>query len=156
MQIQQRGFTLIELIMVIVVLGTLAAFALPKFANLGRDARIAAVEGAAASLKSASAIAHATWLSGGSVAGYLSLEGKTVVLVNGYPQAYVSLSGLTDVTGAAGIDADNFAITGASNAVTVRPFGVASTVSCYVSYTQASVSGSVVTPPSFSVQTGGC
>lgn len=156
MQKTQHGFTLIELVMVIVILGVLAAFALPRFANLGRDARIATVQGAAASIRSASAIAHSTWLAGGGVDGYASVEGNTVVLVGGYPQAYVTLAGLGDITDAAGIDNANFAITGASNSVTIRPYGMASSVTCLVRYTQASVSGSTVTPPSFSVQTGGC
>jgi len=48
---KQHGFTLIELIMVIVILGVLAATALPKFANLSTDANKAVVRATAASLK---------------------------------------------------------------------------------------------------------
>lgn len=40
----QRGFTLIELVMVIVILGVLSAFALPRFANLSSDAKVATLE----------------------------------------------------------------------------------------------------------------
>ena len=41
---RQRGFTLIELILVVVMLAILCAFALPRFADLGRHARIASVQ----------------------------------------------------------------------------------------------------------------
>ena len=59
MNTRQAGFTLIELVMVIVILGILAAVAVPKFVNLQGDAQQAAVEGIAGALGSASAINYA-------------------------------------------------------------------------------------------------
>ncbi len=84
---KEQGFTLIELVMVIVILGILAAFALPRFADLGGDARAATLAGAAGSVKSAAAIAHSKWLAAGSPA---SADGGTT-------PATVELEGSTDV-----------------------------------------------------------
>lgn len=55
----QRGFTLIELVMVIVILGVLAAVAIPKFVDLKGDAQLASMQGVAGAAASASAINYA-------------------------------------------------------------------------------------------------
>jgi MSHA pilin protein MshA len=59
MKTMQRGFTLIELVMVIVILGVLAAVAIPKFVDLKSDAQLAAMNGVAGAAASAAAINYA-------------------------------------------------------------------------------------------------
>jgi len=86
---KQQGFTLIELIMVIVVLGILSAFALPRFVDFSSSAEQASLEGGLGSVRSASAIAHAQALATGETGatGTVSLEGQSITLVHGYPDA---------------------------------------------------------------------
>ncbi|PCJ49043.1 MAG: type II secretory pathway pseudopilin PulG [Gammaproteobacteria bacterium] len=85
MKNQQSGFTLIELVMVIVILGILAAFALPKFADLSGDAERATAMGGLAAVKSAAGISHAAYLAGGSADP--TIEGTTYIMVFGYPSS---------------------------------------------------------------------
>nr|WP_321272523.1 prepilin-type N-terminal cleavage/methylation domain-containing protein [uncultured Tolumonas sp.] len=87
---RSAGFTLIELIIVIVILGILAVTAAPKFINLQGDARTSTVNGLKGAVQAASSMAYSKAIIAGQDKvnpGTVTINGTSVALVYGYPAA---------------------------------------------------------------------
>lgn len=143
MKRQQGGFTLIELIMVIVILGILAAFALPKFADFSGSARYSTINGALGSVRSASAIVHAAALAANqtSSTGSVTLEGQ------GIDTAYGYIEGDSATVRAAAQLSTDFTVAGTST-VTVTLGG------CSFTYVAPTTSTGTTSAPTISAITG--
>jgi MSHA pilin protein MshA len=148
----QRGFTLIELVVVIVILGILAAFALPKFMGLETQARIASLRAMEGSLRSSAAMAHSMWLANGGV--NFNVEGLPVTMANQYPNLATIPNTLQTGTVQAGTPG-RFTYVAASGQFQLN--GATAAANCYVSYAQATLNAAnQVVPPVIAITSGGC
>ncbi len=161
---KQQGFTLIELVIVIIILGILAVTAAPKFLNLTNDARTSTVKGAEGAIKGGANIVY----SKAAVEGEEASASKdlqvgaaatdTVEIAFGYP-AEASFADAAELARWLDLSTADWTITGTAPVV-ITPAGFTEPNSaatdddkCRVEYTESAANGAT---PVITAFTGGC
>ncbi|MCU8076029.1 type II secretion system protein [Shewanella sp. SM29] len=177
---RQQGFTLIELVVVIIILGILAVTAAPKFINLQKDARASALQGVKGAIQGANSLVFSKAALTGKEKGVQPTvaigDTATVATLDGYMRAtkasleagmditfdLEAASGGTQATTADWIIAETAGASGSAGSAKIYAHGAPA--SCFLTYKEAKVAvvdnnGAITTPaelPKYDITDSGC
>lgn len=140
MNSNEKGFTLIELVVVIAVLAILAGVAIPRFINITTDARIATLRGLQGGINGAVALAQAKYKASGSSGTSVDMDGTTVTVISGTGRPEASSAGIE----AAMQSLDGFSVTHSGGGSTFD-FSTGAITNCNAAYTDSSGQVAVTT-----------
>ena len=163
-----RGFSLIELVLVILLVGVLSAFALARFADLGSEAKRAKIEGAAGAIQTASSIVASSCrvrsdcdrregpAGGNGIGNSILIEGEPVILAYGYPRdsqktGIARAANLVDLEDGGDYHLRRF--TAGDGGLRVRPDAETPANECEVRYSQPGEAGQT---PDVELELSGC
>jgi MSHA pilin protein MshA len=145
---QSKGFSLIESVVLVSLVGIVTVFAVPRYTRLANAARASEVTALGAKLRKAAQLAHAQYVESGARAGSAIIRGKLVRLKNGYPEA--SSAGI----GNALFETEGFTAETTEDSVTFLNPDAPSAKACSVAYQTAPTPSAV--PSVTNVETSGC
>ncbi|MPY25888.1 type II secretion system protein [Shewanella sp. YLB-07] len=166
-KIKQQGFTLIELVVVIIILGILAVTAAPKFINLQSDARESTLSGMQAALQGANSLVF----SKAAIAGVETENNQDVELATGVTieldYGYIKSFGaevttilnleialdmqFEEITAAGTAATEDWGVRSTGSTITFVPKGKTPNGDCRLDYTEASETNDVITLPTYNL-----
>jgi MSHA pilin protein MshA len=145
----QSGFTLIEMVFVIVIVSILSSVAIPKFADVSSHARKAVMKQTYTAVRTSVEYTRSLYFLQRDRKETIRLVSANVSVVRGYPDA-------VSIIEAAGISDQDFVIMVDDNSATIYPAGIPLSNDCSIKYYTPYTDGFITNPPEIKLETKGC